>query len=83
MDALALVRAISGSVACLAVRLGRGGIPTAAGQDKSRSLRRGRAVGECLYVVHFVRCATARDSLAPATTHWRFVAVRTSRASAP
>ena len=83
MDALAQVRAISGSVACLAVRLGRGGIPTAAGQDKSRSLRRGRTVGKWRHIKHFVRGATAHDSLPPATTHWRFDANRTSRASAP
>jgi len=53
------------------------------GQDKSRSLRRGRTVGECRHIKHFVRGATAHDSLPPETTHWRFDANRTSRASAP
>ena len=77
------LRGISGGVARFAVSLGRGGQPTVRWQDKSRSLRRGRAVGECCHIKRFGRGAPPRDNLPLGTTPWHFVIIRTSRASTP
>jgi hypothetical protein len=82
MASLALLRGISDAVACLAVRPGSGSDPTARWQDKSRKLRRGRAVEECRRTRHFARGATARNSLPLRTTAWNFTTTRTSRAPA-
>ena len=77
------LRGISYIVARLVLGSGRAGNPTERWQDKSRSLRRGRAVEECWNIKRFVRGATARDSLAFAATPWRLGTNRTSIAPAP
>ena len=79
----ALLRANSYVVAGLVLRSGGAGNSTGRWQDKSRSLRRGRAVEECCNIKRFARGATARDRLPFAATPWRLGTNRTSRASAP
>lgn len=83
MGNLALLRGISGIVARLTARPGRGRHPTARWQDKSRRLRRGRAAEECRYVKHLARGAPKHHSLPLPTTPWNFATTRTSRVSAP
>src|SRR5262249_53311052 len=75
MVSLALPRGISDVVAPSTA--------TARWQDKSRSLRLGRAAEECRQIKHLARGATAYDSLPSRTTPCNFTTTRTSPTPAP
>jgi hypothetical protein len=83
MTLLGLVRGISGAVAHSTVRPGGAGDPTARWQDKSRSLRLGRAAEELRHIRHLARGATTRDSLPIRTSPCNFMTPRTSSTAAP
>jgi hypothetical protein len=83
MSLLAFVRGISDLVARSTVRARGAGYSTALGQDKSRSLRLGRAAEECRHIKHLARGATAYDSLPSRTTPCNFTPWRTSPMPAP
>jgi hypothetical protein len=74
---------ISRGVARLSVKPERGEPSTAVGQDKSRSLRRGRVADERRHIKHFERGAIAHDSLRVGKTSCRIITSRTSRGFAP
>jgi hypothetical protein len=78
MNLLALVRGISNVVAPSTVRAGRAGYPTERLQDKSRSLRLGRAAEERRHIRYLARGASANDSLRIHTSPCTFTAPRTS-----
>jgi hypothetical protein len=78
MSPSALVRGISDIVALSMVRPGGAEYPTARWQDKSRRLRRGRAVEELRHISQFARGATAHDSLPIRITPCSFTTARTS-----
>jgi hypothetical protein len=79
MSPLALLRGISDVVAHSTVRAGGAVYPTARWQDKSRSLRLGRAAEECRHIRHLARGAAAHHSLPIRITPWHFTSARTSR----
>ncbi len=78
MSLLALLRGISPVVADSTMRPVAAEDPTARRQDKSRSLRLGRAAEELRDIRHLARGATARDSLPIRTTPCNFATARTS-----
>src|SRR5262249_35842323 len=81
MGSLVVIRGISDLVAHWTVRAGGAGYPTARWQDKSRSLRLGRAAEECRHINHLARGATVHDSLPIRTSPCNFTTPRTSSTS--
>jgi hypothetical protein len=83
MGILVLVRGISHGVARLTMRPAAGGHSTERWQDKSRSLRRGRAVEDCRTFRHITRGVPPHDSLSIPAIPWHFTTKRTSRPPVP
>jgi hypothetical protein len=78
----ALLRGISCIVVRLVVKPGAARDPSARWQDKSRKLRRGRAVEERKHFKHLARGAPAHDSLPLCVTRWHCSTAHTSRTPA-
>jgi hypothetical protein len=82
MGRFTILRGMAHILARLTVRPGRAGHPTDRWQDKSREVRRGRAVEEGRHIRRFARGATAHDSLHIRTAIWKCAITCTSRALA-
>ena len=78
MSLFALLRGSSDAVAHSTMRPGGAGYPTARWQDKSRSLRLGRAAEECRHSRHLARGASAHDSLSIRANPYNVTTARTS-----
>jgi hypothetical protein len=83
MSLWALLRGVSNVVVHSTVRRGGAEYPTARWQDKSRSLRLGRAAEERKHIRHLARGATEHDSLPIRTTACNFTIASTSCTPAP
>jgi hypothetical protein len=82
MGRLTILRGMAHILARLVVSPGRGGHTTDRRQDKSREVRRGRAVEEGRHIRRFAQGATAHDSLHIRPAIWTCAITCTSRALA-